>query len=81
MNIYKVSRVDIVAYDEYDSFIAVAESEEAVRTLHPSGDDDVEEWGHWSWVELKNVGALKVVLIGTSLEKEQRVVLSSFNAG
>jgi hypothetical protein len=36
MNIYLVSRRDRGGYDEYDSFVCAAESEELARCIHPN---------------------------------------------
>ena len=38
MNVYKVSRKDEIDYDEYDSFVCVAESEEQAKLMFPDPD-------------------------------------------
>ena len=57
-NIYLVSRPEVddvhaVGYDEWDSFIVVASSEEAARTTFPRGIDGNTVWcprrKNWFW--------------------------------
>lgn len=43
MNLYKVSRKDGASYDEYDSFVCVAETEKQARLMFP--DPDSLSWG------------------------------------
>lgn len=89
MNIYKVTWNDgDVGYDQYDSFIVIAGSEDEARSTHPSdfvGDFISEEQAFGcdvSWCSYADRHELKVELIGTALEDQHKgVVLSSFNAG
>jgi len=36
MKLYKISRVDTVGYDEYDSAVVSAKTKKDARTIHPS---------------------------------------------
>ena len=38
MNLYKVSRKDGIDYDQYDSFVCVAETEEQAKLMFPNPD-------------------------------------------
>lgn len=42
MKIYKVERTDKWSYDDYDSFVCFANSEDEARHLHPV--PDIYEW-------------------------------------
>lgn len=42
MKIYKVERTDGWSYDDYDSFVCFANSEDEARRVHPCGDDMYE---------------------------------------
>ena len=46
MNLYKISQDENNDYDTYDSAIVAAETEDAAKRTHPSGDDT--NWGD-SW--------------------------------
>lgn len=77
MNIYKVSRTDSWAhgYDEYDSFVCAAESEQTARDFVPGND-------RHAWVLEDNISSLDVVLLGTAIDNfESGIILASFNAG
>lgn len=82
MNIYKVERPDDGwGYDEYDSFVVIANDESEARNTHPSGggvDTDTFSRGNWP-VKLAD---LVVTLIGVANpEVNPGVVVASFNAG
>lgn len=38
-SLYLVKRTDNVTWDEYDSFVVCAESEDEARRVHPSGGE------------------------------------------
>lgn len=83
MRIFKVARTDTVSYDEYDAFVAVAESEADARAMHPSGKSKVDEWsfeaGTWP---VADPATLVVTDLGVAAPGVERgVVLASFNAG
>ena len=81
MNIFKVERTDKVGYDEYDSFVIIAESENEARVTDPSGKP-VEDSIFSSWVKVRDLDKLIVTLIGVANEdQEPGIVLTSFNAG
>lgn len=72
MKLYKVSRTDVVAYDEYDSAIIAAPNELTARYTNPSP--------HSLWYAPHE--SLKIELIGEAApDILQGVVLASFNAG
>ena len=88
-SLYLVERTDKVTWDEYDSFVVCAESEDEARRVHPSGrrffEDDMSEQSkqyfksYWT----DKIETLEVTCIGlasVSLENRQ-VICLSFNAG
>lgn len=87
VNIYKISRstTETVSYDEWDSAIVAAHSEDDAREIIPSHgesdrtwDDSKDPW--WGWAESKD--NVEVTLIGLAHPSIPRgVVLASFNAG
>lgn len=80
MNLYFLSRTDYVGYDEYDSFVMCAESEEEARKFQPNGKEFTDELYQGSWT--KNICDVHCVLIGAASEKVRKgVVIASFNAG
>lgn len=84
MNIYLVDTVAKVDYDQYDSFVVVADSEEEAKATHPStlyGEVQSENTDKDDlWTPFKDI---RVELIGVadSEYKEKTVICSSFNAG
>jgi len=94
MNLYIVSRTDTVDYDEFDSVVVAAESEDDARSIHPSGY--VISGDFWmgfrqgdfypvsaycyGWVAPGYIDTLKVKHIG-STDEPRGVILASFNAG
>lgn len=77
MNLYLVSRTDRVSYDEYDSMVVAAESEDDARLMKPTGETAHDSCYAWTY----NPEALTVELLGTSLDSTPRVVIASYNAG
>jgi hypothetical protein len=84
MNIYLVDRNSSCGYDEWDSFVCVAESEDAARHTHP---DSCNRAVAWDGIEFKyggwvNASQVKVTLLGQADPTiPAGVVCSSFNAG
>ena len=86
MRLYLISRTDDIDYDEYDSFVVVAESEKSALEWHPNGqkinyslDEEHIEYDYChSWTSKEN---LKIECIGESNSQEEKVIISSFNAG
>lgn len=84
MNIYLVSTVAKIDYDEYDSFVIVANSEEEARATHPGNyceevqSEDTDEYDLWT--PFKDI---RVELVGIANETydTKEVICSSFNAG
>lgn len=86
MKLYLISRTDKWGYDDYDSFLVAAENEESALSYHPNGQklkdylskEDIA-WGYYGgWTTKEN---LKIECIGESYSKEEKVIISSFNAG
>jgi hypothetical protein len=90
MNIYKVSRTDEVGWDEYDSFVCVAETAAAAKKVHPFDEYNNTEWPpetysdgyrrNHGWVKREAIETLQVEYVGTG-DGPARIVLSSFCAG
>lgn len=83
MKLYLIFRKDRTNYDEYDSFVVAAENEENALKFHPRGryfeEDDYFDNGEvYEWTSKEN---LKIECIGESYSKEEKVIISSFNAG
>lgn len=91
MKIYKVERTDKWSYDDYDSFICVAENEEQARWMVPDPEYHMWKDGVYcysyrdqepvntdisSWT--KNPNTLKITEINPI---QPEVLLASFNAG
>ena len=87
--LYLVKRTDKVTWDEYDSFVVCAESENEARRVSPDGmmffEDNMSEqskrYFKWCWTD--KIETLEVSCIGlasVSLENRQ-VICASYNAG
>jgi hypothetical protein len=71
-NLYKVWRIDDIGYDEYDSAVVCAGSEEEALATNPSE--------HSTWTT--SIDNLRVEYIGEAAAwMGKGVVLTSFNAG
>ena len=89
MNIYKVSQEINNGYDTYDSMIVISDSEESARKIAPGiySDEDYDNWVKgeyetYSWINYDGIDEIEVTLIGVaSAGSEEKIVLSSFNAG
>lgn len=87
--LYLVERTDKVTWDEYDSFVVCAESEDEARRVYPSGgmffEDDMSEqskrYFKSCWTD--KIETLEVTCIGLAAVslKNRQVICSSFNAG
>lgn len=81
MNLYLLTRKDELTYDEYDSCVVCAETEEDAKTIHPDGTvfkGDERPWRTW----VGNSSEIDCELIGIANENQERgVILASFNAG
>lgn len=93
MKIFKVERTDNWSYDEYDSFVCIANSSEEARWLTP--DPEYKMWKDgvycysygeqepvkysWSWT--KDPRTLEVTELDPIAISEPTVILASFNAG
>ena len=74
MNLWLVSRTDVVYYDEYDSAVVMAKTEEEAISLFP---DELSIYGKKLIVELLG----KANLATKKKYAADGVVCSSFNAG
>jgi len=81
MFIYLVDRNGPCGYDEYDSFIVCADTEEEARTCHPGYDwEPVRRYLGDSWVSSPE--DVTVTRIGKALRGVKKgVICASFNAG
>jgi hypothetical protein len=91
MNLYLLSQTDVNDYDTYDSCVVVAKSAAAARKIAPGGDnyddrsDNRNSW-HKDWFSrcwTADPEKVTVTLIGKAArgQKENTVVIASFNAG
>ena len=93
MNLYRVSRVGYVDYDEFRAIIVQAPSEEEARQIHPHKEKGVywdlvdKDWKKachyddtaWGWT--KEIETLEVKLIGVANPSlTDVVILADFNA-
>ena len=82
MYIYLLTRkTPMTDYDQFDSAVVAAASEEAAKAMHPNCCDTVTNTAKpWDpWVTLDNV---EVRLLGTAEPgTEPHVICASFNAG
>ena len=87
--IYLVKRTDNVTWDEYDSFVVCAESEDEARRVSPDGlmffEDGISEqskqYFKYGWTDkIKTLEVICVGLASASL-KNRQVVCASYNAG
>lgn len=83
MKLYLVSRTDDWGYDDYDSFVVAAKSEENALEYHPRGkdylnEDDIKDRYYAGWTSKEN---LKIECIGESNNLVEKVIIYSFNAG
>ena len=88
---FKIYRVSLpnstrLGYDSYSEFVAIAESEEKVRMMHPnSGTYNPKfdyEWGN-TWIKFEQTDTLIVEEIGVANKNYQKEVIltASFHAG
>lgn len=80
MKLYLVARTDDVGYDEYDSFVCAAQSEDGARNMTPYIGSP-EPW-------VIDTSQLKVQYLGITdprsdfdADYKPRIILASFNAG
>lgn len=81
MKLWLISRPGRCGYDEFDSAVVAARSEEAARRTHPDGrtDWDGKRELYDSWTEADSV---TVVCIGrAAVGIDAGVICASFNAG
>ena len=87
--LYLVKRTDEVTWDEYDSFVVCAESEDEARRVYPDGmmffEDNMSEqskrYFKSGWTD--KIETLEVSCIGLASVslKNRQVICSSYNAG
>lgn len=80
LHLYKVARPDVPDWDEYDSFVAAAATEDEARWMHPNGEDLAIDGLRGTWPV--DPASLRVTHLGTADEGiEAGVIVASFNAG
>ena len=80
MNLYKISQDENDGYDNYDSAVVAAESEEEAIKIHPGSGRLYPDWDSENWVN--DLDLVSVKLIGTAVEgTKPGVILASYNAG
>jgi len=79
MKLYLISRTDSWSYDDYDSAVVAAPSEDIAKSIHPYVGHDGDEECSYGWPSIDKVA---VKLIGEAVEgTEAGVICASFNAG
>ena len=95
IKLWLIKRTDPIGYDEFDSMIVAAPTEEEARTYHPNGvTRGYKKDGYWeykylnssyypppSWYGWGRIEDLEVSYLGTTDREIQGVILASFNAG
>ena len=89
MKLWLIARTDTIGYDDYDSAVVAAETEEAARVTHPAGVAvwQNEKWdrpdgGYYYGGDWAAPATLTVTLVGEAVEgTPPGVILASFNAG
>ena len=84
LKIYLLEQSEASGYDTYDSIIVIAKNEEDAKLISPYGRELRETTGDYdSWVGKDNIDKIKVTYLGEYLgeEREDKVILASFNAG
>lgn len=93
MNIYLVKRTDSYSYDEYDSCVILANSEEEVEAMIAPRIYDKAMGCYASTSKIPNLvvsadslnycdnGLHEITLIGSTHLCERQIICSSFNAG
>ena len=83
MKIFLVKRNDQVCYDEFDSFVCVAETiTDALRMIPLSNEKSIVNTGYHgpTWPETDNLDAELLGEAGIWF-REPQIICSSFNAG
>lgn len=72
MNIWKVSRIDEVRYDEYDSFVCYARTSESARCMSPSEsyryNKELAQWEHFGFEWINGVRNRKEMWFATTYD-------------
>jgi hypothetical protein len=76
VNIYKLTRLDEVGWDEYEAAVVVAKSPQDARKIHPGGrlDSSSRDWAPPDRIEVHYLGK-------ASNRLERGVYLSDFRRG
>lgn len=77
MKLYLISRIGTTRWDEYDSAVVAAESEEDAKNIHPDrcsavGESEFDTWVPTDKIDVKYLG---------ETEEKRGVICASFNAG
>jgi hypothetical protein len=70
LNLYKVSRLDVIAHDEFEAHVIAAAGVYEAIQLAKSKATYFEKWDN-----------VDVLQIGNAIRTEPGIILSSFNAG
>ena len=92
MKLFYISRTDATSYDEYDSAVVAAETEQDAQKTHPAGEyewnEETERWVRKSdrrssdWGEWLDPKKVEVEYIGEAKKGTKAgVICASFNAG
>lgn len=74
MNLYLLTQTETTGYEAFDACVVCAENENEAKKIFPSDNFPLEQWA----TKPENVTAK---LIGTAVNCELGIILSSFNAG
>lgn len=97
MFLYLLERPDEAGYDEYQSAVVVAPTEDLARNIHPSDDAEftavseggysgtfwLREWSHGVTRDNSWIDPrdVKVTLLGVAHDKTSRVICANFHHG
>lgn len=97
MKIFLIERTDAVGYDEYDSFVCVAEDELSAKKMHPENargykepeyffNEETQEFSpvNNAHIYRSKLWVKKIDSLKTTevtLDGERRFILTNFNAG
>ena len=77
MNIYLLSQSYNDEYDTFDSIVVSAPDEDSAKKMSPYWNEQHPEFSEQAWAPISEI---QVQLIGRSCV-EQKIIISSFNAG
>ncbi len=88
MNIYLVERKDCTDYDQYDSFVIIAENAEIAKNTNPEGklyninENKDNYYDRWERTWCRNPNETKITLLGIADKNiKSGIIHKSFRAG